>query len=88
MPKLEFTNRFDSAYSRLTDHLKKKTAKALKLLAANPRHPSLQTKQIQGRPGIYEARVDRSTRMTYERTPNDTLLMRTVGPHDETLRNP
>jgi len=65
-----------------------KVIKALKLLEENPRHPSLQTKAIQGIRGVYEARVDQSYRMTYQRLPDDVLLIRVVGKHDETLKNP
>ncbi len=60
----------------------------MRLLAENPRHPSLQTKPIQSFKGIYEARVDINYRMTYERLPNDVLVIRTVARHDETFKNP
>lgn len=53
------------------------------LLAENPRHPSLQTKPIQGIPGIDEARVDKDYPMTYQRDIDDTLVLRVVGKHDE-----
>jgi hypothetical protein len=57
-------------------------------LAENPRHASLRTKPIQGAHGIYEARIDQSYRMTYQRLPGDVLLLRAAGKHDETLKNP
>jgi mRNA-degrading endonuclease RelE of RelBE toxin-antitoxin system len=88
MPKIEVTLRFKKAYRKLPPEIQKKIQKALRLLAENPRHPSLRTKPIQGTAGIYEARVDRSYRMTYERLPDDKVLMRVVGKHDETLKNP
>jgi hypothetical protein len=60
----------------------------LALLAENPRHPSLQTKPVQSFKGIYEARVDINYRLTYERLPNDWLLIHVVATHDEALKNP
>ena len=62
--------------------------KALRLLAENPRHPSLQTKPVERAPGIYEARVDQRYRLTYERLAGDVLRMRVVGKHDTALKKP
>lgn len=88
MPKIEFTARFVSFYQALSPSIRKKVDKAIVLLAENPRHPSLQTRPIQGARGIYEARVDLSHRMTYERLAGDVLLLRVVGRHDETIEKP
>lgn len=88
MPKIRFTQRFSRSFARLPAAVQEKIKKQIELLAENPRHPSLQTKPIQGAPGIYEARVDRDYRMTYERDADDTLLLRVVGKHDSTLKNP
>jgi len=81
------TERFAVAYARLPSHVQKKVDKALRLLDADFRHPSLRTRPIEGTRGIYEARVDQKHRMTYERE-GDRLIMRTVGTHDETLTKP
>lgn len=88
MPELETSERFEQAYEILPLNIRKKVAKAMQLLAENPRHPSLQTKPVHGIRGVYEARIDRSYHMTYQRLPNDVLLLRVVGNHDETLKNP
>ncbi len=88
MPEIETTERFEEAYSKLPVEIRKKVIKALRLLAADPRHPSLQTRPIQGASGIYEARVDLNYRMTYARLANDVLQIRVVGRHDETLKKP
>ena len=79
---------FLKAFARLPREVQEKIKKQLALLAENPRHPSLQTKPIQGAPGIYEARIDINYRMTYERSADDTLILRVVGKHDEALKNP
>ncbi len=88
MPKIRFTRRFLKSYARLPIAVQEKIKKQIALLAENPRHPSLQTKPIQGAPGIYEARVDIDYRLTYEREIDDTLALRVVGKHDEALKNP
>ena len=88
MPKIKFTRRFLKSFARLPTALEEKIRKQIALLAENPRHPSLQTKPIQGAPGIYEARVDKDYRMTYESDTDDTLVMRVVGLHDEALKKP
>lgn len=88
MPKITLQPRFVKAYANLPSDIQKKVHKALRLLAHNPRYPSLRTKVIQGSNGLYEARIDRSYRMTYEQLPGDILRMRVVGKHDETLKNP
>jgi mRNA-degrading endonuclease RelE of RelBE toxin-antitoxin system len=88
MPEIELTESFHRWYARLPDKIKKKTEKALRLLAVNPRHPSLRSKPIEGAKGIYEARVDQNYRLTYERLAGDVLQIRVVGKHDEALKKP
>jgi mRNA-degrading endonuclease RelE of RelBE toxin-antitoxin system len=88
MPGIETTERFEQDFIRLPPEIQKKVLKALRLLAENPRHPSLQTKPIQGAQGLYEARIDQFYRLTYMRKSNDILLIRTAGRHDETLKKP
>jgi addiction module RelE/StbE family toxin len=88
MPEIELTETFKDCYAKLPKNIQKKTKKALRLLAQDPRYPALQSKPIVGAPGIYEARVDQKYRLTYERLPGDVLRLRVVGKHDEALRNP
>jgi mRNA-degrading endonuclease RelE of RelBE toxin-antitoxin system len=82
-----FTNRFLKAYDRLPLEIRLKVRKALALLDANPRHPSLQVHLIQGAHDIYEARVDRKYRMLFH-FDGESKIMRNVDNHDECLRNP
>jgi mRNA-degrading endonuclease RelE of RelBE toxin-antitoxin system len=88
MPEIELTETFKKLYGELPGHIQKKVKKALRLLAENPRHPSLRSKPIEGAPGIYEASVDIQYRMTYERLLGDVLRLRVVGKQDEALKNP
>ncbi len=88
MPEIELTESFHRWYARLPDKIKVKTQKALRLLAENPRHPSLRSKPIEGAKGLFEARVDQKYRLTFERLPADVVRIRVVGKHDEALKNP
>jgi len=88
VPKIELTDRFSQLYNELPEAVRKKVNKAIRLLAEDIWHPSLQSKPIQGAPGIYEARVDRNYRITYERLAGDILLLRVVAKHDDALKNP
>ncbi len=88
MPRIRSSRRFKKAFQHLPKEVQVKAQKALTLLAENPRHPSLRTKPVRGSAGIYEARIDINYRLTYGRLPEDTLNLRTVGLHDETLKNP
>jgi len=86
MPIL-ISERFAKAYAKLPHPIQKKVDKALRLLDEDFRHPGLRARRIEGTHGIYEARVDRTHRMTYERN-GDGLIMRSVGEHDKTLGAP
>jgi mRNA-degrading endonuclease RelE of RelBE toxin-antitoxin system len=86
MPEIELTEPFIKQYQNLPSEIKKKIKKALRLLAENPRHLSLQAKPVEGAAGIYEARVDQRYRITYERLSSDVLRMRGVANQDEVLR--
>jgi len=88
MPKIKLTDRFIELYKNLPKSIRKKINRQIQLLAENPRHPSLQTKPIQGTNGIFEARIDINYRLTYERLPDDTLLLRVVAKHDDALKKP
>jgi len=88
MPKIRLTRRFLKSFARLPAVVQEKVKKQIALLADNPRHPSLQTKHIQGAAGIYKARVDIDYRLTYERDAEDILVLRVVAKHDEALKKP
>jgi len=81
------TERFKAAYRELTPSDKQKARKAIRLLGENPRHAGLRVKKIKGTDYIWEARVGRSTRMTFE-IHGDLIILRNIGEHDKTLRKP
>jgi len=84
---LIFTRRFKKAYQRLPRPVQSKVKKALRLLDENARHPSLRIKRIQGADKLYEGRIDRKYRFSFEFEGED-ILLRNVDNHDECLKNP
>lgn len=84
---LIITNRFKKAYQQLPPDVQNKVKKALRLLDEDPRYPSLRVKPIQGTDKIYEGRIDRKYRFSFEFNGDDKIL-RNVDNHDECLKNP
>lgn len=86
MPTLQISDAFTETTDRLSKEGKVKLLKTFRLLAANPRHPSLQLKKMEGstRDDIYECRVDLSLRLILQQA-GDTLNLICVGRHDEAL---
>jgi plasmid maintenance system killer protein len=86
------TRRFLSAFQALPPDVQKKMLKALALFGQDQRHPSLQVKKIQGRDGIWEARVDQKYRFTWHYEKNASgeaiCILRNVDNHDDCLKNP
>jgi len=74
---------FQDHYARLPANIRKKVDKQLLFLHQNIAHPSLRVKKMRGL-DCFEARVDRSYRFTFTKIEN-TLLLLSVGPHDEGL---
>ncbi len=81
------SDRFKQNYGGLNEEIKKRVKTKLKLLAENPKHPSLRTKRVQGTENIFEASVNMSIRMTWQYIESG-ILLRNIGEHDETLKNP
>jgi mRNA-degrading endonuclease RelE of RelBE toxin-antitoxin system len=80
------TDRFKRDFHSLPAELQRRAEESLRTLATNPHHPSLRVKRIQGHPRIWEARVIRSYRLTFEWA-GEELVLRRVGTHD-ILRTP
>lgn len=51
------TERFKKAAAKLPGEIQAKAAKVFLLFKANPRHPSLGVKHVQGMPGVWEGRI-------------------------------
>jgi hypothetical protein len=55
-------------------------------LRVDPHHPGLRTHRVQGRRGVFEARIDGGNRLTFAWS-GDTIVLRTHCNHD-ILKNP
>ena len=85
--KLERTAKFKKAWQELNETERELARKALRNLAADMHYPALMVKRMQGAQSLWEARVSRSLRMTFE-IQADTVILRNIGRHDDTLRRP
>ncbi|OGO06847.1 MAG: hypothetical protein A2Y92_00015 [Chloroflexi bacterium RBG_13_57_8] len=85
--KIARTVRFKKAWEELSQNERKLARKALQNLIKNIRYPALRVKKIQGTNRIWEARISRSIRMTFQ-IQGDTVILRNIGRHDETLNKP
>jgi mRNA-degrading endonuclease RelE of RelBE toxin-antitoxin system len=85
--KIARTERFMRAYGRLNAENRAQARKAISQLAEDLRHPGLRVKRIRGTRGIWEARVSRGCRLTFQ-VEGDTILLRNIGEHDDVLGRP
>jgi len=93
-PALRFvrTNRFLRAYRKLEERDRDRVKRALTQFVADRAHPSLHVKRIQGTDRVWEMRAGRDIRITFEFQQNEdsssAIVLRNVGHHDPTLKNP
>ena len=85
--KLLLTKVFDRDYHRLSKSIQEQCDKQFITLLKNPRHPSLRTSQIQGFGNIWEGRISKDYRFTFQ-IARDIYLIRRVSKHDEILKKP
>ena len=83
--RLVRTDSFRDDFRQLPEALKRQTEKALSLLAANPRHPSLRTHKLRGIQDpmgrdLWSCRVSRGYRILFA-IAEDAYLLYRVGPH-------
>ena len=81
------TENFKKAWRQLSEEQKALSRKAIENLVADIRYPGLRVKKIKGTEYIWEARVSRSLRMTFQ-IEGDIIILRNIGQHDETLGRP
>ena len=86
MPSVRRAPAFDRAFKKKTPEMQAAILKCLVKLESGDYTPGLGVKKMQGQGGIWEARVDRDNRVTFERE-GDVLYLRANCSHD-VLRNP
>lgn len=78
------SNRFDNSLKKMLTKnplFRKKVAKCLKLLAANPKHPLLRLHKLSGKEN-YSISVDMSVRIILHLEKDRAFLLR-IGTHDQ-----
>jgi len=78
--KFRVLRTFQDDYENLPVEIQKRFDKALRLFAANPRHPSLRVKKMRGTAGIWEASVTMAYRFTFN-WEGDVITLRRIGTH-------
>lgn len=78
---------FKQDYKKLSLNIQKQADKKIIFLITNPRHPSLRIKRVQGTKDIWEGRITKNIRFTFQ-TVKDTYILRRIGKHNEVLRKP
>jgi len=79
--KAAFSDRFVKDYTRLPARLRDSVDKQIRLLLADPRHPSLDLKKMRDPRDIWRFKVTAGYRVTLQ-IEGDTYILRRVGPHD------
>jgi len=76
-----YTAKLKKQYKKLPQPIKKAAKKQLGRLLSSPDHPSLNIKKMQDPREIWEGRISRSYRFTFQKT-EDTYVLRAIGTHD------
>ena len=84
--KILTTRPFDNDYAALPLRLQELFDRKLKLFLENPRHPSLRVKKMEDPRDLWEGRITRGYRFTFQ-IRGDLCTLRRIGAHD-VLRNP
>lgn len=79
--RIERSERFKRDFQSLSKSVQRRCEKQLILFLQNPRHPSLGVKKMEGSHTIWEARITRSYRFTFEISEGACVLRR-IGTHD------
>ena len=87
MMKIKYSENFRDTVKNLSPEAKKQLKKKLGIMIVNPRHPSLRSKKIKGTDYIFEASINMDIRITWQYI-SDGILLRNIGEHDQTLKNP
>ena len=80
------TKGFAYLYQKLPADIQDRADKVLHLLESHPFYPSLGHKKMAGHENIYEIRVSKNYRITYQKI-DDVAYLRKIGTHD-LLRDP
>ncbi len=86
MKTVVYSDKFKRLYRKIPDDVKKKFARQIQLLLADPRNPSVRAQKMVNREDVWEARIDLHYRFTFKTT-DTNITLGTIGTH-EIYRNP
>src|SRR5574340_296850 len=84
--KFFYSNDFQKCYNLLPEDIRDKVNEKLALFLTNSRLPSLRIKKMKGFEDIWEGRITKSYRFTFQ-IKGDVYILRKAGPH-YILKNP
>jgi len=79
---------FKKDFHKLSNELQQRANKQIFVLVENSQHPSLRLKKVKSERGVWEVRISKSHRFTFQRVDGGIILLRRIGKHDEVLKNP
>jgi len=79
--KIKRTQQFVKDYGRPPQDIQRQVNKKLALFFDNPRHPSRRTKKMRGLENIWEVRITKNCRLTFQME-KDICVLRRIGSHD------
>jgi mRNA-degrading endonuclease RelE of RelBE toxin-antitoxin system len=83
--RLTRSNSFKRSFKKLPKFIQKKADRILILLASDLQHPSIRAKKIQGEYDVWEGRIDKFYRFTFQ-IEADEILLRSIGSHGITKK--
>lgn len=83
--KIRTSKIFDKDYQKMPFPVKKRAKKQFAFLLEDWRHPSLGVKKVKSERGVWEARLTKSYRFTFE-IRGKIIFLRRIGRHDEVLK--
>ena len=78
--RIQEQQRFRQDFLALPETIKRRAVKQLALFLTDPRHPSLQVKKMKGHDRIWEGRITRDYRFTFQ-IEGEAYVLRRIGPH-------
>lgn len=74
------SDRFRRSYVCLSQSIQRRVDQKLGIFLANPRHPSLRVKRLQGHEGLWEGSITMNYRFVFTWIGKDAYIV-DVGPH-------
>jgi hypothetical protein len=81
-PDVVVPDAFAKVAKKKEKRLRQAIARCVQLLGDDPRHPGLRTHRVSGRPGVWEAYVDRANRVTFHWDDAGRVVLRKNCGHD------